>query len=113
MKRSEMQSKVTALIDKEMLRHHSYEFADLFLKLVESEGMSPPLYAPDDVGLVWGDEAYCEPNGFKIQVPKWAPEDAKVEIVKQVVKRKNCRYCQGSGGVGMDNCRECCGTGTV
>jgi hypothetical protein len=49
--------------------------AESALYLLESLGMVPPLWIPEDSGYLYSDEPSGEPNGFKIGVYKWEPED--------------------------------------
>lgn len=51
--------------------------AEELLSSLEAIGMQPPSYAPKDIGYVWGDTPYHEPNGFKVNVHKWEPENEK------------------------------------
>ena len=39
--------------------------------------MMPPRWVPEDDGYTYGDEPSGEPNGFKIGVYKWEPENEK------------------------------------
>jgi len=41
---------------------------------MEKLGMAPPLYAPNDSGLLYSDEESGEPNGFNIQIREWERE---------------------------------------
>jgi len=53
-------------------------FASEILQVCEIEGMVPPLWIPEDDGYLSSDEPSGEPNGFKIGVYKWEPEDEKI-----------------------------------
>lgn len=89
MKRSEMIKKIVESIElhngndpswleypeAKRSKEIAYDVAHKLLQDLEELGMNPPRHAPDDAGLVWGDEKTGEPNGFKIMVSKWEPED--------------------------------------
>lgn len=75
MKRSEFIKKLTDLytsIPKDMIPE--YRVSQL-VKEAERLGMSPPYWVPNDHGYTYGDTPSGEPNGFKIGVRKWEPEE--------------------------------------
>ena len=78
MKRSDM---VIAIAIELMGRLPEWEkqerlnFAAEILQVCEIEGMVPPRWIPEDHGYLYSDEPSGEPNGFKIGVCKWEPED--------------------------------------
>jgi hypothetical protein len=53
----------------------AYHICDILIGAAERMGIQPPLYAPNDIGLVYGEKAVDEPNGYRIKVAKWEPED--------------------------------------
>lgn len=78
MKRSEMEKHIELMLEAGGSNHYSYSprnhavyILDNLLKL----GMLPPRWIPEDHGYIYGDEPSGEPNGFKISVSKWEPED--------------------------------------
>ena len=52
-----------------------FEFvANELLEDIEEAGMAPPLYIPEDAGVMWGDEPTGEPNGFNMSIADWEDE---------------------------------------
>ena len=75
MKRSEMLKEIQMLLMSDSDELASQNLALAILDRIEELRMNPPAYAPEDIGYVWGDGSYDEPNGYKIKVYKWEPEN--------------------------------------
>lgn len=79
MKRSE----IVTLIEEEIIlsykvnKCNSLELSNRILNTLEKAGMLPPTWIPKDDGYVYSDKPSGEPNGFRIGVNKWEPENEK------------------------------------
>lgn len=78
MKRSEMVINISIELMSRLPEWEKQErlnFANEILQCIEMNGMMPPRWIPEDHGYTYSDEPSGEPNGFKISIFKWEPEN--------------------------------------